>query len=367
MRFLSVILFLFFTTVSLAQSSTYYATRYNNFAQLNHSKNATINDDCLNYDNTTATMAIVTDTTDIDIFSNYKYYIRFANKHNKEGKSYKVKDCNNKTISIESPKCGIVFNVCPDNYWIVTVSAHNTSLYNESVDNRYLKLELAKICGDKVRIVESATIDKHINLDDSYNYLGVNIEDSTIKVLAGNDKSHNMTQEEMKMKEGHQDMKVGYAVGPGALISIERAVLTVSHITQPVNLDTHWTKEALDMHFANSKDPYEGYWTYLDRDMEDQWLRLGGRYTIALVNNGHGYDVIYVDGAQVKKSQWHSGMKKAELSSTIFTDNFTGMWYDATMSPINEDVFVTFESGVILNFKFPVYKSQIRFSKVLNE
>lgn len=355
----------------MAQSSTYYATRYNNFAQLNHDNCAKIDGDVLNYDNTTNNMVIVTDTTNIDIFSNYKYYIRFANKHNKEGKSYKVKDSNNRTISIESPKCGIAFNVGFNNYWIVTVSSHNTSLYNESVDNRFMEIELAKVCGGNTTTVKKANIDKHINLDDSYNYLGVRIEDASIKVLAGKDKlneimSYNMTQEEIMMKDGCQSVKVGYAVGPGALISIERAVLTIPQSTQTIDLNTQWTKEALDRHFDNSKDPYEGYWTYLDRDLEDQWLRLGGRYTIAIVNNGHGYDVIYVDGALVKKSQWHLGMKKGEMSSTIFTDNFTGKWYDATMSLIDEDVFVTFESGVILNFKFPVYKSQIRFSKVLN-
>ena len=103
----------------------------------------------------------------------------------------------------------------------------------------------------------------------------------------------------------------------------------------------------------------------LDRDMEDTWLKLGGRYTIALVETDNGYDVIYVDGAQVKKSQWITGMKKAEMNKTIFTDNFNGKWFDSTLEAIDQDVYVTFESGVILSFKFPVYKSQVRFSKVL--
>jgi hypothetical protein len=101
--------------------------------------------------------------------------------------------------------------------------------------------------------------------------------------------------------------------------------------------------------------------------MEDTWLKLGGRYTIALVENSQGYDIIYVDGAQVKKSLWHTGMKKGEMRNTIFTDNFNASWIDATLEPINQDVYATFESGVILNIKFPVYKSQVRFSKVLDQ
>ena len=50
--------------------------------------------------------------------------------------------------------------------------------------------------------------------------------------------------------------------------------------------------------------------------MEDTWLKMGGRYTIALVETSTGYDVIYIDGAQVKKSQWHLGMKKGEMTKT---------------------------------------------------
>ena len=173
-----------------------------------------------------------------------------------------------------------------------------------------------------------------------------------------------------------EDLNIeGFSVGEDGVtltaeqaIAIERAVLSQSTIEpNPASLlETQWTREALDRHFAQSKNPYEGYWTYLDRDMEDTWLKLGGRYTIALVETKSGYDLIYIDGAQVKKSLWHPGMKKGEMKNTIFTDNFTGTWIDATLEPISQDVYATFESGVILTIKFPVYKSQIRFSKVLD-
>lgn len=353
-----------------AQSSTSYATRYNNFAQLNYKNIAEVNGDFLQYNNTSNNLVIIFDSTKIDPFNSYKYYIKFANKHNKEGKSYKVKD-GNKTNSISSTKCGIVFNKNKDNYWLVTASCHNTALYNESADHRFMTLELSCVQNGVSKIVEDVIIDKDINLDDSFNYLGVQVQDSIIKVLAGKDKlqeviTHTMNKDELDMKNGCDAVNVGCAVGPGALISIERAVLSTAMQINMPNLNTSWTRETLDRHFADSKNPYEGYWIYLDRDIEDNWLRLGGRYTIALVENGHGYDVIYVDGAQVKKSQWHTGMKKGVMTETIFTDNFNGIWYDATMEPIEEDVFATFESGVILNFKFPVYNSQVRFSKVIN-
>jgi hypothetical protein len=235
-----------------------------------------------------------------------------------------------------------------------------------------MTVTLAKVENGKKRIIQHVTIEKDVNLDEGYNYLGVSVDDDDITVKIGKENlkdvlTHHLSTTEKESAIGIPTVKVGYFVGPGAMISIERTVLSFNDDKQPqaTNLETHWTHEALDRHFAESKNPYEGYWIYLDRDMEDQWLKLGGRYTIALVETDNGYDVIYVDGAQVKKSLWHLGMKKGEMTKTIFTDNFTAIWHDATQETIDQDVYATFESGVILCFKFPVYKSQIRFSKVL--
>jgi hypothetical protein len=247
----------------------------------------------------------------------------------------------------------------------------NSSLFNESVDERSMTITLSKVTKGKTQVIKSAKLTDAVDLTTGFNYVGVQVADGNISVMAGDNKlnevlTYSMPNEEL---EGTDNVRVGYIVGPAAAIAIERAVLSQSTVEpNPASLlETQWTREALDRHFAQSKNPYEGYWTYLDRDMEDTWLKLGGRYNIALVENAQGYDIIYVDGAQVKKSLWHTGMKKAEMTATIFTDNYSGRWFDATFQPISDDVFVTFESGVILNFKFPVYKSQIRFSKVLNE
>ena len=355
-----------------AHPITLYNTHYNNFERVNRDSRATINGQFLQLDNISTRDIIVTDSTSIDSFDNYNYYIKFANLHNKEGKSYKVFDDQDNSTSVSSTKCGIVFNLTADSYWLVTTCCDNSNFYNENFDSRTMTIELVKVESGKKNIVKSVTLDKGVDLDMGYNYVGVNVENNVIKVLAGKDKLNEIINFQIPKTEiegdyGKASRKVGYFVGAGAFISIERTVLSFNNVvkSEPPSLETQWTREALDRHFAESKNPFEGYWTYLDRDMEDKWLKLGGRYTIALVETQQGYDVIYVDGAQVKKSQWHLGMKKGEMIKTIFTDNFTGKWNDATQEAISEDVFVTFESGVILTFKFPVYKSQIRFSKVL--
>ena len=99
--------------------------------------------------------------------------------------------------------------------------------------------------------------------------------------------------------------------------------------------------------------------------MHDDWLRLGGRYTLAVVRADDGYDLIYIDGAQVKKTMWQTGMLKGHMTKTIFSGNYDLTWIDATMEPIEKDAQASIENGVILTLSFPVYKSQVRFAKVL--
>ena len=360
---------------AMSQSSTFYCTRHNDFSQLRNNSTATVNGEFLQEGNETSKCLINLDTTTIDSYSSFKYYIKFANLHNREGKTYKVKDARGNTSNISSTHCGLVFYYNGFDYWSVSAHCTNSSLYNESVDVRSMTVELIHHLNGKDTIVGSTTLEHGVDLHDGYNYMGVAVEENAIKVLIGKDElkeimSHEMSEQEQIACHGIAQTQVGYFVGPGAMISLERAVLAVS--SQEVEssghpITTQWTREALDSHFEASRNPFEGYWVYLDRDMEDTWLKLGGRYTIALIETSSGYDVIYVDGAQVRKSQWQLGMKKGEMTKTIFTDNFTGSWIDATFQPIEEDVFVTFESGVILTFKFPVFKSQIRFSKVLNQ
>lgn len=359
-------------SASAACCFSFYNSCYNNFESLKPSGKAFVRENFLEIDNNTARDITLLDSLSINNYHDFKYFMRFANLHNKEGKGYKVTDSRGKRLTMTDTKCGIVFFYTPNNYWTIKVSCSNSDLYNESIDVRSMSIALYHVINGKERLKENVTLDKGVDLNDGLNYLGVKVEGTTIKVLAGKETlneviTHNPNKKDLEMMKGVDTFKVGIFAGPGAFLSLERTVLTQSNTPEnpAVTLQTQWTKEALDRHFAHSKNPFEGYWTYLDRDMEDKWLKLGGRYTIALVENDKGYDVIYVDGAQVKKSLWFIGMKKAEMVKTIFTDNFTGKWYDATFEPIDEDVYITFESGVILNFKFPVYKSQVRFSKVL--
>ena len=128
-------------------------------------------------------------------------------------------------------------------------------------------------------------------------------------------------------------------------------------------LRTDWTLQSLKKHFEQSTDPCEGFWTFFDKELSEDRLKLGGRYTIALVNNGNGYDIIYVDGAKVNNHDWSCGMLKGQISPTQFIDNFSLVWYDAMMKPFVNDVYATIENYALLSLYFPAQKSCIRFAK----
>ena len=63
---------------------------------------------------------------------------------------------------------------------------------------------------------------------------------------------------------------------------------------------------------------------------------------------------------------WEPGMLKGHITPTLFTGNYDLMWIDATMEPIDNDCYATIENGIILTLNFPVYKSQVRLSKIIN-
>jgi len=193
--------------------------------------------------------------------------------------------------------------------------------------------------------------------------LCVDVDERTVRVSIGKEQLQQVLEAPVIRPAGA--IRVGYLVGLGSRVAVERAVLTIENDNQ-VSTATLWTLDALDQHFASSEDPIEGYWKYLDRDMEEKWLRLGGRYTLAVVRADDGYDILYINGAQVKKSQWQPCMLKGHITKTIFSGNYDMTWIDATMEAIDEDAYATIENGVILTLNFPVYKSQVRFAKVLS-
>lgn len=349
------------TSQNETSAVTRYATRYNNFAALADNSLCEIKDGVLHIANDMDEGLMLMDTTSLPT-PTFRYYMRIQNMHSKEGKRYTVTDRLGNKRKIDSTEAGIVIRISEDDYWTASYHNGNKNQYDDITDQRLMIVSLCHYEGENLVYAHDTTVVQNVNLVGGYNVLCVDASPESITVSIGEKKLKPVVT--CPIQPYGKLGAVGCYIGPGADVNIERAVLSYNDEPETIE-ESGWTKEDLDQHFAVSKNPYEGYWVYLDRDLEDKWLRLGGRYTVALVETESGYDIIYIDGAQVKKSLWHTGMVKGRMTNTIFPNNFNAQWVDATFLTFDLDVYATFESDVILNIKFPVYQSQIRFSKVI--
>ena len=353
------------------QGKSYYNSASNNFGGLfpnpsmrMQGRYKAITEDRLVEENATLATALTIDTMGV-VSTAYRYQVRMANLNNKQGKTKSIKNpmTGGHTV-ITSPQWGVVFNMDDrGNYYAVVLSCDNSAPYDDIVDQRTMQVSLVKNDDGSPIELASTTVSKGVSLEDDLNTVCVDVDDRSVRVSIGKDELQEVLEANVSRPTG--TVWVGYLVGAGSRVSVERAVLTLENENQ-VAATTLWTLDALDEYFAASIDPMEGYWKYLDRDMEDKWLRLGGRYTLAVVRADDGYDLIYIDGAQVKKSQWQPCMLKGHITRTQVTGNYDLCWIDATMEPISEDCYAAIENGVILTLNFPIYKSQVRFAKVIS-
>lgn len=354
------------------QGRSYYNSASNLFGGLNAhpgmrmaGRYKAIVDDRLVEENATMGTALTIDTLRVGPGSAYRYQLRIANLNNKQGKTVSVKNpMNGEKIAVTSPQWGLVFNHDSDgNYCAVMLSCDNSAPYNDITDERTMQVAIVQRDGDEVRQLAQTVIARGVALEDGMNTVCVDVDERHVVVSIGKDELQQVTEASVMRPSGA--VGVGYLVGAGARVAIERAVLTTAGEQQEA-ATTLWSIDDLDDYLQHSADPLEGYWHYLDRDMQDEWLRMGGRYTLAIVRADDGYDLIYIDGAQVKKSLWHSGMLKGHMGKTAFVGNYDLRWIDATMEAIDDDAYATIENGIVLTLSFPVFKSQIRFSKVEN-
>lgn len=113
-----------------------------------------------------------------------------------------------------------------------------------------------------------------------------------------------------------------------------------------------------------SSDSIEGYWEYLDRDINAPAIQLGGFYRVAVVRHNDAYFMLYLGGADKHSSLWKPLDVKAVLRPTVFLNNFDVSWIDSRRSDIlSVDVSASVTDGAILTLSFPLLKSSVRFRR----
>lgn len=121
--------------------------------------------------------------------------------------------------------------------------------------------------------------------------------------------------------------------------------------------------EELDEYFRTSTDSLEGYWKYLDRDIDTQKAAAGALYRLACVGEGDGsYTLLYIDGDT--SGTWQALEIKASLQPTPFINHYDLVWIRQDGSRDSVDTSADIEvDGQVLRVNFPLLNSSMRFRK----
>ncbi len=229
--------------------------------------------------------------------------------------------------------------------------------FGSAYDKRYMSVSL--IHGDNETVFEK-TIESKVNLRDGYNSLAIYFDRSHTGFYIGD----HLLNEIASISPLGAPADSVVVSGNGTLTLNE--IRTRETPDKEKSLRSTWTVESLRERLTGTHDRLEGFWQYLDRDNDEARAMLGGRYTLAIVRNGTGYDIIYISGAKTWKERWHTGMIKGHLEPTIFTNNFNMTWNDTQLQPMGEDDELNAsinDNGSILTLNFPIQSTSLRFSK----
>ncbi|MCM1028261.1 MAG: hypothetical protein NC342_05155 [Pseudoflavonifractor sp.] len=111
-----------------------------------------------------------------------------------------------------------------------------------------------------------------------------------------------------------------------------------------------------------------GLYTYLDREADPAFVRLGGRYRLAIVPDPMESSrllILYMEGAEVSPTLWQPGMIKGHLSPTPFKGQYDLQWVDAHGKEIPSltDAYAIFDPATrVITLRFPTLEASIRLA-----
>lgn len=256
---------------------------------------------------------------------------------------------------------GLVWNFVDDkNYYAASFSRIVENNYDEVARNQYFKLVIKKVSNGECSVLSEKEIKSGVTPDPyEYNAFRIEYDGQTLSVSVGNATLGTVYSSRMELPDTSQ---IGYFAGEGCSLKVKRICYEDSPIPQLL-FATNYSKEWLDKKMAESSDPIEGYWIYLDRSTDDRFFELGGKYTIAIIKEDAGYNVLYVDGAELYSGYWIPYMSKGRLSETPFVGHFDLEWHDAMKNIIDDETYAVL-SDFVLTLHFPIQKSQVRFRKL---
>lgn len=164
---------------------------------------------------------------------------------------------------------------------------------------------------------------------------------------------------------GFMPDSIGFILSPGA--SVEIGDISLSKGEAPhfnISHDTFPDLYTLDQYLSHQHDMTEGYWQIFDYNLDDDLLKKGGDYRVAIVRRGSGYDILYLSGATVNAESWHPLMLKAELHDTPVSGVYDLIWHDAMGCQMTTGLKAQRSDDDIITLHFPAQTSTLRLHRI---
>ena len=287
----------------------------------------------------------------IDSGSKAVITFRVANLHNAAGKSYPISE-EKGSPKVKHPQWGIILkagNGETDSIRIATRDNH--------LDETYGKAAILFSFNDEIKEEKRGGFDF---------FTGPNAYrlslDRGAGMLEGGNREY---QPILSWSSGVEQIdSVGFFVSPGGELALSYWEVDYPDRREGNELREYGNKDILETYLLRSKDSREGIYVMLDRSLDEDYLRPGGNYRLAMVSDGAGgYELIYLSGAEKEAESWQPGMVKASLRPTGIPEIYDVVWIDAAGRKISTEVKAQISLPVI-SISFPYLSSEIRLRKV---
>lgn len=172
----------------------------------------------------------------------------------------------------------------------------------------------------------------------------------------------------------------GFTASPGCRLRLDDITLEPRVTTAYNEGLTVTDRETLCDYLDNVSGSPEGIWAMFDRTLEEDLLRQGGDYTVAIVkaeafpsekmplrdDGRQMFLILYLSGARVNAAKWKPGMLKGTLTATPFNGIYDAVWIDAEGQPLSREIKAQTAADGTLGIQFPYQSSAIRLRRVDN-
>ncbi len=219
---------------------------------------------------------------------------------------------------------------------------------------------------------------------DGFNTLGIGRKGNMLEVSAGRMESACVIQTaDAEGRFRGEVTSAGIEAGRDNAVEVECARV-VSYPSARRRLSTGLSVSEIASSVHNGEGEPCGFWTLLDFDVDDRYMRCGGDYRLAIVRWGdladkaaeftsrYGYPseafaILYLEGAGVDRHRWEAGMLKGVMLPTPLKSAWRLVWFDSKGETIDPERYASMstatidESGRILQLAFPERYSSLRF------